>query len=838
MVKYGKEFRQAQNPSWKSKYFDYKKLKKQIKLYISPENQEPDLIINKDINNSSSYKPKSKSEMIKDFISLLNSEIRTIYLFYTREEKALHRDINKSLFSKDNYPLLDQNEFINEFNTLNETSSNVVNLAKYLFYNLKALIKIIKKFDKKCLPNNTRHHLKIKYIQHKLEEQNSDLLDMYKFKVIDEVCAIIEDLVTTLQCCYKEKASSFKSNHDNVLVNSFDNKNKILDNNNFSASIITKEIINKVKEVDKINLQIKTLFEPWNDFLKISSLLTRKLYSLTKQIDEKTKDEHNKLDSHFNSSDVNVDNFNKLNVSSISNNLPHIFKKEHSIMGNILISHPNKVNVQIILFQTYLYFFSYSIQIPFHIKYLDTLHYPSYYIGLLAAMMPIGAILSFSLSSTWSLYSTKKPLVFSMLLLLIGNLLCCLSKYFDMIYLLLIGRFIIGLGCNRIGNKMYLMNFIPKQYLNKYIIKFYSCTLLGLSIGFIINIPLIKICTNMTNAYITIENVGAFICCVLCCFGFVIALCYLKEGFDADFYITTSYLDGKQINIMRNEENKDNDELNPQLHNMTVDESIRKDTFMIEDLDEQLNQANEINQFTETNLVPKSVNKITKHEKTQLSFLKRNFIIFALIVFTSKVINEFMLINSPLYFHAHYNSYNNMSYLSLMLGMSYIFVLLIENSVYLIKNCLSDRKSLLILISLIFIVSFLLIVQFYDEKNIWEYFIGMIWLIILSNLLEKTASSFFSKIIPNDFQVFDIKGNTIINIVSNIGRILGAMIPILSEKYDLIQMNKGTFIYFISLSVVTFTFMILYYDDLRIKAISRILFDNEKGHHLQIPNEI
>jgi hypothetical protein len=135
-------------------------------------------------------------------------------------------------------------------------------------------------------------------------------------------------------------------------------------------------------------------------------------------------------------------------------------------------------------------------------------------------------------------------------------------------------------------------------------------------------------------------------------------------------------------------------------------------------------------------------------------------------------------------------------------------------------------------------VSFLLIVQYYDEENIWEYFIGMVWLIILSNLLEKTASSFFSKIIPNDFKVFDIKGNTVINIVSNIGRILGAMIPILSEKYDLIQMNKGTFIYFICLSVVTLSFMILFYDDLRIKAISRILFDNEKGHQLQIPNEI
>lgn len=56
----------------------------------------------------------------------------------------------------------------------------------------------------------------------KLEEQNSDILYMLKFKMIDEVCALIEALQLSLKQNYLKNKSSMKNdkvNPDALLAN-------------------------------------------------------------------------------------------------------------------------------------------------------------------------------------------------------------------------------------------------------------------------------------------------------------------------------------------------------------------------------------------------------------------------------------------------------------------------------------------------------------------------------------------------------------------------------------------------------------------------------------------
>ena len=864
MVKYGKEFRKEQKPEWKTKYINYKMLKQQIKQYNSPNTQDQQLII----NNEQPQKPKhkSKSETIKNFISLLNDEIKRMYIFFNKEEKSLHRDINTRLYSKDEYNALEKDEFINEFNTLNEISLKTVDLAKYAFFNFKALIKIVKKFDKKCLPPNSRHYIKVKYIQHKLEEQNSDLLDMYKFKIIDEASAIIEDLVKALQIAYKDKKYLFDQNKESLLSqNPLEKKDNEIDNESiqkqsssttttFSSSTMVKQILKNVKTVDQYNMKIKMLFKPWDDFLKISSSLSMKLYNITKELGGIVKEDQTHDTNEMENLDVNVDGFNQLDTSSISNNLPFIFKKEHSIMSNMLISQENKINVKMIFCQTFIYFFSYSIQIPLNINYLtstlDT-QYKEYYTGVFNIMAPLGALCSFLISTKWSFHSTKKPLLFAMSCLLIGNTLCCLYNKYTNIYLILIGRFCVGLGCNRVGNKIYLSNFVPKQYLNKYVVRFHIYTLIGLSLGFLINVPIINAfqSTNLTDdtrdVFLNENNTGTLICSIICFFIFIMSCLFTSDAFDKNFYTTTSSLDGEKIKINRNDQQQINDDETGKQHNthndMTLDESIRRDTIMIEDINEQLYQVNEVNKFTETNLVTQSVNTLTINEKKHLKFLKGNFIVFVLIIFTSKVINEFMLINSPLYINIHQDE--SYKFLSLILGISYIVVLLLEFVNYLTKKCISDRTSLLIILALLTALNGLFIVIYIRNNNSendlkWKYLAGMTGMILLSNLLEKTASSFFGKIIPNDYMVCCIQGNALVNVIIHVARILGACIIIWFKHDNFNKMITGTLIGFVSLGFISFALSVVFYSDLRVKAISRILLSKEKVQKLQIPNEI
>ena len=107
----------------------------------------------------------------------------------------------------------------------------------------------------------------------KLEEQNSDILYMLKFKMIDEVCALIEALQLSLKQNYLKNKSSMKTgkvNPDALLANE-QNKKELNASDVFTEITNSNNLITRnVKRVDRINYNVKTLFKPWDDFLKIS----------------------------------------------------------------------------------------------------------------------------------------------------------------------------------------------------------------------------------------------------------------------------------------------------------------------------------------------------------------------------------------------------------------------------------------------------------------------------------------------------------------------------------------------------------------------------------------
>ena len=75
-----------------------------------------------------------------------------------------------------------------DYKELNDLSILSLNISEFIYYNLKAVMKILKKYDKKVIGSEFKHlYIKINYIQAKLEEQNSDILYLIKFKMIDEI---------------------------------------------------------------------------------------------------------------------------------------------------------------------------------------------------------------------------------------------------------------------------------------------------------------------------------------------------------------------------------------------------------------------------------------------------------------------------------------------------------------------------------------------------------------------------------------------------------------------------------------------------------------------------
>ena len=131
-------------------------------------------------------------------------------------------------------------------------------------------------------------------------------------------------------------------------------------------------------------------------------------------------------------------------------------------MSNVYFSKNNLTNITITLIHTFVYMFSFAVTIPTNLHYLKQINKDIYYSAMVNLCLPAGVLLSFSYSTIWSSKKTKSSIIFSTILLLIGNVIYSLSQKFTNVNFMFIGRFLLGLGCNRVSNKMYIVNYTPK----------------------------------------------------------------------------------------------------------------------------------------------------------------------------------------------------------------------------------------------------------------------------------------------------------------------------------------------------------------------------------------
>ena len=128
MVKFGKTFPQLQKKEWKSEYINYKALKHFIK-----------------VENTKEEKVEQK-ELIKQFVSLLNQEVKNVYLFYVQTEREIYIMINSHLHIRNTYDSMNLNSINNEVKALIDIISFAYDLLCYIKINMIAVQKILKKF--------------------------------------------------------------------------------------------------------------------------------------------------------------------------------------------------------------------------------------------------------------------------------------------------------------------------------------------------------------------------------------------------------------------------------------------------------------------------------------------------------------------------------------------------------------------------------------------------------------------------------------------------------------------------------------------------------------------
>ena len=767
MVKYGKEFRRNQNLEWRDKYFDYKAKKKMINEYI----KKKEGIANNDISLLADLE-----KWTSEFEQSLDKDIKKVYIFFANKERTLFKCLNESLHLKDSYGNFDLATYLNELKKLKELSDLSLKMSYFIFYNLKAVIKILKKFDKKVItPKNKDYQIRMNYIQTKIEEQNSDILYLIKFKIIDEVNVLLENLINHLM-------KEFKSNKDILEEdsNEKDLENKLIEelpDMKDATKIINDsydQIKSHIQEIDKVSARVQKLFMPWKDFLKISTDINSKFLQITRE------------------SNVNVE-------------------RTQSLAQTMAVSKDSKYNIFIVLAHGFLYMFSFSVIIPssflifekFNLDYDKSI----IYWAILMMMAPLGTLFNYLYEAFLFKKSTKKPLVISCIGLIIGNVLYVIALGLDQIELLLIGRFICGLFNLRTHNKMYIINFLTQKDISFYLTMFHTTSILGLSVGFLLNTGILFIEVN--NIYFNNLTIGALISIIFSFILLIISLAMFTEAHSNKFNITSMQMFGEGIINDDDGFNSDRD----------FSYAVRKQTTVLKDIDSQLGNFNKENRFDDTNLVSKSVSELALREEGQLHYLLKDFIVYFLIIITTKFINESIYFNSFIFLLDKDD--DNRWIISLILGASYGLILLVELSLSRKYKFITERTLIIILLFLLFLVNLMFVILYNIENSL--YFLVSLNIIITS-ITEKYVAHLFLYIMPENYIICRINGNVFINIFSMISRIICSALLLLS-----IFEIEYKYIIFIVMTTLCFICLLLYgifFKEIRIKAINRILKSN------------
>ena len=154
-----------------------------------------------------------------------------------------------------------------------------------------------------------------------------------------------------------------------------------------------------------------------------------------------------------------------------------------------------------------------------------------------------------------------------------------------------------------------------------------------------------------------------------------------------------------------------------------VESFVKSQTLILKDLDSKLGDFNKESQFDDTNLVAKSVNELTSKEEGGLHSLLNVFIVYLIVIFTTKFINESIFINSHIFMEEIIGNdvrvEDNLSWLiPLVLGISCFLILLVELALSCKNHFITERNLIIILLILLVINNGLFLVfHYYDISH-------------------------------------------------------------------------------------------------------------------------
>ena len=304
-----------------------------------------------------------------------------------------------------------------------------------------------------------------------------------------------------------------------------------------------------------------------------------------------------------------------------------------------------------------------------------------------------------------------------------------------------------------------------------------------------------------------------------------------------------------------NVNNKGNSSLLNYISTSSENESFRRKSFIkaTEQMKEKLISAEEIkglnsiekaiieinnkNNFDDTNLFPKELNRIKQNQYKNNKTFFRTIIVFILFLNVSNVLNEFILffiqLNAKNKDNTIYdNEYNN-HYIKKILT----FVLLMQLIAFVISIVFTkssfqkiNRKLLLILnIFLILSISAIIFCLMKNVKYLDKfYMLIIVFVFAINNLIIGLTSLFNDKIVPSFIKFCHFNVKYLISYISTLGKLLGGisfsfMMYLIETKIYEPKKNLIIFVFgFDCLTLISFIVLCCNYNSLKMRALSKL----------------
>lgn len=765
------------------------------------------------------WKVRLKSDIINKlfntFVSMLDGQIKKIYRHFMKQEKELYVKINSHLHIRSNYTFLSCENILSELNEMVGVSNLILMLENFVGLNCKGIKLILSKFDQQ-FSSYIGSPIADNYIAKKLEGNNSDLMYLLQYKMIDESSAILDHLKSEIKKSFKRKLKQLKLNSqanaidfaDNISISTNINKGKARKESadSLSSSLLSSDDSFVSEADDSINIiEIKEISKRLLKQLQTNIITIDKISLEFKSIIAKwiyveDKNKKNKVE-HFDF-EKTIEGAPKIRHGELLDKLKvkHIKPKNE----NFELHYRNLIFT---FFTTIVGVMSLYTVFPTIGKFIESdlqPSIPSINSVWIVSMSFVGYLFGNSLILLKINSSYKNKLLSSFFILALGNALYCSTS----LYSILASRFLIGIALLRASGRDYIVKYYKEDSQPTHLASYQLWSIIGICSSIILS----GICMYFTDSIIPLSwiciskhtlapAILSFTSIVLFFFGIFM----IQEPISSN---TKKSEKSTFLNITREGLNKD-------------------ELSMVDDLNNRIMKFNESSRFSDSNLVATTLNNILWQETRFNGFFRTNFFLLCFLSSLAKISFDVFLLTFPL--NLAYSNFDKFDSLfnGITLISSFFFVLACTTTIskFTLLKKIKEQTVILVLLTLQTIL--LILCQALFETGGFFCFLTFFFTLFISLFLDTLFTNLTCKIVPVYFSLFRIPSNYVLSYFIAVSRIVFTLLAYICFVYSK-SPELLIFGVFALLNSIAILLVLLNWKNMRIKAITKLISQREK----------